>query len=266
MSFNWIHAEEFSFNSFLLMDKWIIGFISKIQWPEFRKNLGTALAYNPAVAWYFVNKCPECKDSVEEMVQSAPVNLSNEEIRKCEVFVLHEMDSMVVYVYPEIMEQCPYIKAWNPERLLSMVDFKDKVVLDIGSGTGRLAFAAASQAKWVYASEPVDRLREYMREKIQREQIKNVSVVDGTVENIPFAEDSFDIVMSAHVVGDDFDREYNEMKRVVKPGGYIIECMGEDDRKREAPSADLIRLGFEYSHYASSTGGDVYRYWKKIVK
>lgn len=266
MSFNWINAEEYSFNSFLLMDRWILRFISQIQWPEFRRNLGIALAYNPAVHWYFVNKCPECKESVNEMLQNVPSNLGNEKVRKCEVFVLNEMDSMVVYVYPEAMEQCPYIKHWNEDRLLSMIDFTDKTVLDIGSGTGRLAFAAAKLAKWVYASEPVDQLREYMRDKMQQLQIKNMSVVDGTVQAIPYADDTFDIVMSAHVVGDDFDREYNEMKRVVKSGGYIIECVGEDDRKREVPSADLVRLGFEYSYYASATGGDVYRYWKKIIK
>ncbi|SCZ10841.1 class I SAM-dependent methyltransferase [Alkaliphilus peptidifermentans] len=266
MAFNWINAEEFSFNTFLLMDRWMIRFITKIKWPEFRKDLGIALTHNPSVCWYFINKCPECKDDVYEMLQNLPINLTDEEIRKSEIFVLNEIDSFVVYVYPNIMEQCPYIRDWKEERLLSMVDFKDKVVLDIGSGTGRLAFVAAKLAKWVYASEPVDRLREYMREKIQRLQVKNMFVIDGTVERIPFENDVFDIVMAAHVVGDDYVKEYNEMKRVVKSGGYIIDCMGEDDRKRNAPSEDLIKLGFDYSHYTSISGGDVYRYWKQIIK
>lgn len=266
MSFNWINAEELSFNSFLLMDRWIIRLICKSKWQEFRKNLGIALAYNPTVCWYFINKCPECEVDVNEMTNNVPSNLTKEEIRKCEIFVLNEIDSYVVYVYPDIMEQCPYIRDWNEERLLSMIDFRDKVVLDIGSGTGRLAFTAAKLAKWVYASEPVDRLREYMREKIQRLQIKNMFVVDGTVEMIPFANDTFDIVMSAHVLGDEYDKEYNEMKRVVKSGGYIIECMGEDDRKKDSPSSDLLRLGFNYNHYTSVSGGDVYRYWKQVIK
>ena len=43
-------------------------------------------------------------------------------------------------------EKCDYIYDWNKERLLELVDFKDKIVLDIGSGTGRLAFAAAEKA------------------------------------------------------------------------------------------------------------------------
>jgi hypothetical protein len=27
-----------------------------------------------------------------------------------------------------------------------------------------------------------------------------------------------------------------------------------------------LKKGFEYSHYVSKTGGDVYRYWKKVIK
>ena len=266
MSFNWINAEELSINTLLLMDRWIIRFISKIQWTKFRENLGIALYYNPVVCWYFTNKCPECKEDVNEMLKNVPTNLTSEEIRKCELFVLNEIDSFVVYVYPNLMEQCPYIRDWSEERLLSMVDFSDKVVLDIGSGTGRLAFVAAKFAKWVYASEPASTLREYMHEKVQQLAVKNMSVVDGTIESIPFADDTFDIVMSAHVLGDNYDKEYKEMKRVVKSGGYIIECMGEDDRKREAPSSELLQLGFNYSHYKSVSGGDVYRYWKQIIK
>jgi ubiquinone/menaquinone biosynthesis C-methylase UbiE len=71
-------------------------------------------------------------------------------------------DSFVVYAYPEVMEQLDYIKLWKPEKLHSQVDFKDKVVLDIGSGTGRLAFAVANKARYVYAIDPIDRLREYL--------------------------------------------------------------------------------------------------------
>ena len=54
-------------------------------------------------------------------------------------------------------------------------------MLDVGAGSGRLTFAAAEKAAWVYASEPVGTLREFMRDKIAREGIKNVRVLDGLI-------------------------------------------------------------------------------------
>ena len=190
--------------------------------------------------------------------------MSKDEIRASEIFILNELDWAVVYVYPELMEELEYIKDWDKQRLLSMTDFTGKTVLDIGAGTGRLTFAAAPLAKYVYASEPVDRLREYMREKQKRLGIDNVYVIDGTVESIPFPGNSFDIVMSGHVIGDHYDAEYEEMLRVTKNGGWIIDCPGENDRKNtKGPSSDMLRLGYVYDHYTSKTGGDVFRYWKQ---
>jgi ubiquinone/menaquinone biosynthesis C-methylase UbiE len=232
---------------------------------EYRRNLGIALFYNPAVQRYFCEKCPDVKDRIAELVRDVPRDLPGDEVRKSETYVLDTQDSFVVYAYPEIMEELDYIKYWKSERLLSMADFKDKIVLDIGSGTGRLAFAAANLAKFIYAIDPVDRLREFLKEKRDKLGITNMAVSDGTIEEIPYPDDSFDIVMSGHVMGDDYDRECEEMTRVAKNGGCIITCIGEDDEPRE-PSKDMIRLGFEYSYYKSARGGDMYNYKKKVIK
>jgi SAM-dependent methyltransferase len=265
--FNWINSREISFNSFLLMDRWLIKMILDNQHVEFCTNMGIALTNNPAVAWYFVNLCPECEKFVNQLLSKAPKGLSSEQIRLAEEYVIDYTDTSIVYVWPEIMNSnCPYIREWDSERLLSMIDFTDKVVLDVGSGTGRLAFAAATKAKIVYASEPVDRLREFIRDKIKRETITNMVVIDGTIETIPYPDNTFDIVMSAHVVGDDYESEISELTRVTKPNGYIIDCMGEDDRKRANPDQEMLKAGFEYSYYRSKTDGDVYRYIKQIIK
>ena len=274
MSYNWINTEEFSINSILLMDRWIlqqlVGLGDSQKYDEsleYRKVLGIVLTYNPVICWYFKNKSPETAERVEKLVQNTPSNLSADEIRQSEIQLLHMINSFVVYVCPEVMNKaCPYIRDWDKERLLSIVDFTDKVVLDVGSGTGRLAFADCTKAKKVYASEPVERLRGFMRDKIAWEGITNMVVLDGTIEAIPFEDNTFDIVMSAHVVGLDYVKEIASLERVVKNGGYIIDCMGEDDRKREKPDENLINAGFEYSHYISKSGGDVYRYWNKVYK
>lgn len=211
-----------------------------------------------------VNKCSEYSEHFRSLLETAPANCAPDEIRAIEIFVLNELDTYVVYVYPELMEELSYIKDWDKKHLLSITDFTDKTVLDIGAGTGRLTFAVAPLAKYVYASEPVDRLREYLRKKKQQLNTENVYVVDGTIESLPFPDESFDIVMSGHVIGDNYKAEWQEMRRVTRQGGWVIDCPGEDDRKRpDGPSKKMLQLGFEYAYYISKTGGDVYLYWKQ---
>lgn len=268
MSYNWIKPEEFSFNSFLLMDRWIIKMMCSHHLGNngYDKNLGIALEYNPAVKWYLFHKCPECKPILKKLTVGVPKNLSADEVRKAEINAIREMETSIVLVHPEVMDKnCDYIYDWDKKLLLELADFTDKLVLDIGSGTGRLAFAAAEKAKRVYASEPTDALREYLRDKIKHENIDNVIVLDGTVEQIPYEDNTFDIVMSGHVVGDDYEREIAELTRVVKNGGYIIDCIGEDNRKRK-PNEELLKRGFEAFYHVSKTGGDIYRYRKQVVK
>ncbi|MBP1755330.1 MAG: methyltransferase type 11 [Firmicutes bacterium] len=72
--------------------------------------------------------------------------------------------------------------------------------------------------------------------------------------------------MCGYVLGVDIKLEIANLEQVTKNGGYIINCMGDDDRKNDKPNELLLKEGFEYSHYISKSGGDVYRYWKKVMK
>ena len=268
MSFHWIEPSEYSFNCILLMDRYIIRQICMISGydEEYLKNLSVALAYNPVVAWYCKEKAPEIANDVDKLIAIAPKECTKEYVRMAECFVLDRHDWAVVYAYPEVMNKnCPYIYNWDKERLFELADFTNKVVLDVGAGTGRLTFAAAEKAQYVYASEPVDRLREFMREKIARENIQNVSVLDGLCDWLPYKDNTFDIVMSGHVVGDNYDKEIEELERITKNGGWILDCSGEDDRKR-TPDQNMIDRGFEYLYYLGKTGGDIYRYRKQVIK
>lgn len=268
MSYNWIKPEEISFNCILLMDRWLIRYIceSLSDDDEYNQNFGLALSKNPVVLWYCKNKAPEVSVTVNNLVEKAPQNSTMEEMRRAECFVLDKIDWAVVYVYPEMMNKnCPYIYNWDKQRLFEIADFDGKIVLDVGAGTGRLTFAAAEKAKHVYASEPVDSLREFMRDKIKREKIYNVTVLDGVVTRLPYEDNTFDIVMSGHVVGDDFEAEIKELERVTKHGGWLLDCIGENSGK-DKPRKEMLDAGFEYLYYVSKTGGDIYRYKKQVKK
>lgn len=284
MSLNWIQVEDYSFNSFLMMERFQLRILLSAAEHTLKDSganprgcsgardslacqLGTALEANPAVRWYFLHKCPECR-KVVELLETVRQRAPREaDIRAAELYVLSYVEDFVTYTTPEVMdEKCDFIRTWNRERLYELADFSGKRVLDVGSGSGRLAFAAAKRAAEVYASEPVDSLREYLRDRIRREKIPNVRVVDGTADNLPYPDSTFDIVMSGHVVGDDYERELAELFRVVKSGGWVLDCPGEESRKFE-PDRELLRHGFEALYYKSaSLGGDVYRYRKQIFK
>lgn len=268
LSLGWIDARDFSFNSFLLMERFQIRglFIWYAKNEDWRRHMGIALKAHPSVQWYFENRCPECVGTMRAILGESPSATDDGRIREAEIFALACAEDFVVYTHPEIMDKvCDFIYAWDPSRLFEMADFNGKTVLDVGSGSGRLAFAAAGKAKEVYASEPVGTLREFIRDKASRENIRNLRVLDGFIDSLPYPDRTFDIVMSGHVVGDDYDSELAEIARVCKTGGWLLDCPGDQCRSLK-PNSELIRRGWEPMHYVGSVGGDVYRYRKQVIK
>ena len=268
---NWINAEDYSFNTFLLMERFQIRlFMNSGGWrndsERWKLCMGVALAANPTVKWYLMRRCPECAGIIEAFSESAPPAVDAGQVREAEVYALASVQDFVIYTTPELMaERCDFIRGWNKQRLFDLADFAGKTVLDVGAGSGRLTFAAAEKAAWVYASEPVGTLREFMRDKIAREAISNVRVLDGLVTELPFPDNTLDIVMSGHVVGDDYDAEIAELTRVCRPGGWLLDCPGDSEEDMK-PSAEDAAPGWEEIHYVGSFGKDVYLCRKQVIK
>lgn len=131
------------------MDRWLIRYIftNFDVKTDYSKNLSIILASNPTLAWFCMKKAPETKNDIESLILSVPKNLTEFQIREAEEYILDSLDWAIVYVDPEVMNKnCNYIYNWDKNRLLELAYFKDKLVLDVGSGTGRLAFAVAPLA------------------------------------------------------------------------------------------------------------------------
>jgi SAM-dependent methyltransferase len=271
MSLNWINPSDYSFNSFLLSERFQIRLMfNSCGWrnnkDEWKRSMGIALNANSAVKWYFKRRCPEYSTLIEEITANAPAVTDAGLIREAEIYILLSVEDFTIYTTPEVMaENCDFIRGWNKERLFELADLTGKVVLDTGAGSGRLTFAAAEKAAWVYASEPVGTLREFMRDKIAEESIKNVRVLDGLLPDLPFPDNLFDVVMSGHVVGDDWDNELAELIRVCKNGGWLLDCPGDSERNMK-PCGELTSRGWEELHYVGNYGKDVYIHRKQIIK
>jgi SAM-dependent methyltransferase len=263
LMFGWINPNDYSFNSFLLFERFQIRMIFDSNgWclnnAEWKSKMGIALRANPAVKWYFEKLCPECAPIAMELSANAPAAADEKQIREAEIFLLSCAEVFTIYTTPEFMAaNCDFIRGWSKERLYDLADFNGKIVLDVGAGSGRLTFAAAEKAAWVYASEPVCALREFIKSK----NAKNVRVVDGFATDLPYPDNTFDIVMSGHVVGELWDEEIAESSRVCKPGGWLLDCAGDSERDIK-PKPELTERGFEEIHYIGNFGKDVYNYRK----
>lgn len=269
MPLNWMDVSDVSFNALLLLERVQLSWFPNWNFPE--PQMSQALAANPAVAWYLRHKAPEIAPWVDaELATAAALAgknplLSPEEIRQAEVAVLRSMVDLLVYALdPLIYDAQPFL-AWDSGELTGCVDFGGKTVLDIGSGTGRLAFVAAPLAKVVFPVEPVANLRDYLRQKAARLGFANVYPVDGTITSIPFPDGFADVVMSGHVYGDEPEAELREMMRVTRLGGMVILCPGSNDVEEPAQQY-LVEQGFEWSRFYEPEDGWKRKFWKTVTE
>jgi SAM-dependent methyltransferase len=259
----WMDVSKVSFNALLLLEPLHIEYLATRE-PD--AQMGTALKENPAVDWYMRQIYPPCGDYIDRCLDLAQEDPNPEELRKAEISVLDRIQDWLIYVLdPEKYDRLPFL-SWDDASLMGMANFMDKVVIDIGSGTGRLAFAVASVASTVYAVEPVANLRRFLWEKREKLGFINVFPSDGTIIQIPLPDDFADIVMSGHVFGDDPAAEYHEMARVTRDGGLVILHPGTSASSGNETHQYLLDQGFEFDIFEEPGDGTKRKYWKTIQK
>ena len=177
----------------------------------------------PDVAAYFCEVCPERADWLRQGIERVRPQ-SPERIREAEAKVLDASCpwNLGMAKSPEIWDALPW-SCWDPCAIYDRVDLQDKVVMDIGAGTGQVTLRCAPFAKLVYALEPVARLRQYIEHKMAAAGFTNVRALDGILEAVPLGDDAVDIaILSNGSFGWNPEKELQELERVTKPGGTIL--------------------------------------------
>jgi SAM-dependent methyltransferase len=260
MPLDWIDTAQLSFNSLLLMEReqirWFPGWL-----PE--SELSLALHANLAVEWYLRHKCPEVAPWLDRVMALSTPSGDRGAIYAAEQSVLRSIEDLLVYALdPSIYDALPFL-GWDDFELTGLVDFAGKIVLDIGSGTGRLGLIAAEGGALVFPVEPVGNLRRYLKEKTLRLGHREVYPVDGLITAIPFPDGFADVTMGGHVFGDAPEAECDELERVTRKGGMVILCPGNNDVDNPAHRL-LLERGYRWSRFEEPGDGWKRKYWKTI--
>lgn len=95
-------------------------------------------------------------------------------------------------------------------------------LLDVATGSGNAALAAARRACDVVGVDYVPALLDRARRRADAEGVEAV-FIDGDAENLPFDDASFDVVSSVFGVmfAPNQERTASELARVARPGGRI---------------------------------------------
>jgi len=123
---------------------------------------------------------------------------------------------------------------------------KGKQVLEVGSGRGGGArYVAGSYQPAAYIGMDIAQSAVDLANKIH--VLPNLRFIQGSAESIPLTDNSIDVVLnveSCHAYGS-VDKFLREVKRVLKPGGYLLLVDFRDEKNMELLGDQLRRSGLE---------------------
>ncbi len=105
-------------------------------------------------------------------------------------------------------------------------------MLDVGCGAGHLSFTLAPSFAWVVALDPSPSMLATVGDAAAQRQLPQIEVCQADAASLPFDDQQFCLVGSRYSAHHwlDVPAALREMRRVVKPGGYllVIDLLGEE--------------------------------------
>jgi SAM-dependent methyltransferase len=111
-------------------------------------------------------------------------------------------------------------------------------VLDLGSGAGNDCFVARTivgESGKITGIDFTDAMLEKANKNLEKTDFKNIEFIKGDIENLPFNDDCYDIVLSNCVLNlvPDKERAFSEIHRVLKTGAHF--CVSDIVLEGEMP-------------------------------
>ncbi len=185
----------FEVEDLFLLEGFQIGYLPN-RLPE--QELAAVLWAYPVIKRFLVKKHPPIADFIERiMAQFGPVTDPQALVEFGDRVVWSIADLLIYNKFPEVYDTQAFHNWDFHEAITSITPLENKVVIDGGAGTGRVALEAAQASSQVYAVEPIACLRQFIREKAAKTGLKNLFVVDGFLHDIPLPDGFADVLITS---------------------------------------------------------------------
>lgn len=117
-----------------------------------------------------------------------------------------------------------YFKDELRERAINSVDINNKVIADLGAGTGFISLEIAKRANIVFSVDSSKNMLGELYKAAKDSNLNNIYPINSEVEDLPLFDDSIDLIfmnMALHHV-ENPGKAIKEIFRILKPGGKVI--------------------------------------------
>lgn len=117
-----------------------------------------------------------------------------------------------------------YFKDELRDIAIKSVDLKNKVVADLGAGTGFISLKVAKDADIVFSIDESKNMLKELKKSADKLGFRNVYPITGNLESLPLFDKSVDVVfinMALHHAINP-DKALKEMQRILKDDGFAI--------------------------------------------
>ena len=211
-----------------------------------KQEFATLLSEYPVVQRFLLAKYPPIASFLNTLqAEIAAPGEKDQILEQCEEALWEIADLIIYNKNPEIYDRDTKIH-WDIGEISDITPLEGRTVADVGAGSGRIAFMIAPSAQTVFAVEPISSFRSLMKEQAEKQGVKNLFVVDGTLDSIPLPDDTLDILITSNAIGWNLTEELREIERVIKPGGYAIHLLHMNREHTDPYEGTLTSAPWKY--------------------
>ncbi len=226
-----------------------------------QKEFATLLRAYPVIYRFLQKKEPSIKPFLEKVLQETKPETDPKTIEQYCDELIWEIGELLIYnKFPETYDS-KVTFTWEIEEIIDPELLINRTIADIGAGSGMLSSLLAHYTDTVYAIEPLNSFRSYLRKRLTEQKINNCYVLEGFLDSIPLPNDSLDFLFTSNALGWNFEQEQKEIERVIKPGGQAIHLIRAFDHDAASPHHEKL-LQYNYQFQQLNDEGYKARYFK----